>query len=140
MEELDDILAQISSERRALQRADSALASNRAVGRSRDRLVAVRLGGAGRLEGIDIDPDALDRLDHRSLAAAVLEAWSDATSRSTRQLADACPEIFGTLSEEGHDGPGRDTPDLPTPDDALRPAPAAHREDTAVQAWERGIA
>ncbi|MGL5929465.1 MAG: YbaB/EbfC family nucleoid-associated protein [Dermatophilaceae bacterium] len=140
MEEFDDILAQISSERRALQRADSVLASNRAVGRSRDRLVAVRLGGAGRLDGLDIDPDALDRHDHRSLAAAVLEAWNDATSRATRQLADACPEIFGSLGVDDRDGSTADRPTRPMPDDATRPASAPQRTDVAVQAWERGIA
>ncbi|MGL5861922.1 MAG: hypothetical protein ACRCY9_11785, partial [Phycicoccus sp.] len=83
------------------------------------------------------DPDALDRHDHRSLAAAVLEAWNDASGRATRQLATACPEIFGALADDDPDG-SRGS-DRPTPADAPRPTSGQPR-DAAVQAWERGIA
>jgi DNA-binding protein YbaB len=125
--DLGDALDAVRAEVTRLREADQAMAATSVTGRSSDRTVEVSLRGYGALAGITISPEAMDRHDHTTLAAALMDAVMDAVRQSFQQAVGHFPEI---------DADGRPAASGPAVSGPAACGPAAC--GPAVSAWHHG--
>jgi DNA-binding protein YbaB len=128
--DLGDALDAVRAEVTRLREADQAMAATSVTGRSSDRTVEVSLQGYGALAGITISPEAMDRHDHTTLAAALMDAVMDAVRQSFQQAVGHFPEI------DPADADGRPAASGPAVSGPAVSGPAA--SGPAVSAWHHG--
>src|SRR5437868_37200 len=90
---LDRTLEELERRQVQLEQAQRKLEKRTLVGRSRDRLVTVRARALGEITSVEFHPAIFDEHDEDSLAAAVLEAITEVTTRA----ATIFQETFGDL-------------------------------------------
>jgi nucleoid-associated protein EbfC len=89
-----------------LEQAQRELEKRGVVGRSTDRLVTVRARALGGITSVEFHPAIFDEHDEESLAAAVLEAITDVTTRAATIFQETLGDLlaFPELDEPDADG------------------------------------
>src|SRR4051794_23919692 len=91
---LDRAVKELERRQVQLEQAQHALGKRTVVGRSRDQLVTVRARALGGITGVEFDGAIFDEHDEESLAVAVMQAITQAMTRSAALFQESMGDLL----------------------------------------------